>query len=638
MLGTRTKQVFSYGRRNQRVVNATDERDKNDLFPSLNASTVPRAPVASRMRKREDLVPVKSNSPIPRVIKIRKQKKKPSLVPSPPLNTITAADRQACVQNIIKDDKINYPKSARLPLKHNSPVDLTTPPRPPLCSYSINAPGSPAIISGGKVRKKPKARGGTPLSLKRSFAPFVDVEILVLDDDGRRVSQERRKSRTRVITNPIDAEPRKRRTEVLGGGPKPQRRIIPARDEGEPLIEHIPVKRVARKAKPRVIISDESESDGDAAPQTHQPEPSHKTESIVPVKLDTPPPRPRIPSQLHHVPPLRPTSEWELSDKTILSSPKNPHFKPLRHRSHSSRIAPINAPPPLRYQHFPSPVSRPRQLTPIRNGAGSRSRFPFQRPVLPSPSTPSDLDDLSFECPIINLASDLTTSGSSTLDRTSTNTDIHADPQPEYLMPLLEECAQESCGPHEFSAFIEMFPMDPIVWDTWNEWAAEDDGFRKIGEASYSEVFGIGDVVLKIVPLRDETPKRVVNGPTPSQARNRNKSNPASYGTVSQGQEEERDGPPPSDAKDVLKEVIVTRAMGDMCEGFVKLLKAYVVRGRYPEILLKLWDDYFERKGSENVRPGASTPISSAWIGHICCRYVWCLASIRHYCPAKWWA
>ena len=38
--------------------------------------------------------------------------------------------------------------------------------------------------------------------------------------------------------------------------------------------------------------------------------------------------------------------------------------------------------------------------------------------------------------------------------------------------------------------------------------------------------------------------------------------------------------------------------------GFVKLLKNYVVRGRYPEVLLQLWDEYNERKGSESIRPG----------------------------------
>jgi serine/threonine-protein kinase haspin len=108
---------------------------------------------------------------------------------------------------------------------------------------------------------------------------------------------------------------------------------------------------------------------------------------------------------------------------------------------------------------------------------------------------------------------------------------------------------------------------------------AEDDldvEFRKIGEASFSEVFGIGDVVLKIIPLRDEE-RNITN---------------------------DSETPAPSDANDVLKEVIVTQTMGEMCSGFVKLLRTYVVRGRYPSLLLDLWDKYNERKGSESVRPG----------------------------------
>ncbi|KAI0346874.1 hypothetical protein BDW22DRAFT_1321916 [Trametopsis cervina] len=40
-----------------------------------------------------------------------------------------------------------------------------------------------------------------------------------------------------------------------------------------------------------------------------------------------------------------------------------------------------------------------------------------------------------------------------------------------------------------------------------------------------------------------------------------------------------------------------------MCEGFVQLLRTYVVRGKYPSVLLDLWDEYDERKGSESARP-----------------------------------
>ena len=122
-----------------------------------------------------------------------------------------------------------------------------------------------------------------------------------------------------------------------------------------------------------------------------------------------------------------------------------------------------------------------------------------------------------------------------------------------------------------------MFPRDPIVQSSHD--GVSLPTFQKIGEASYSEVFGIGDVVLKIIPLRDET-KRPVDF------------------------HDDMDSPAPSDAKDVLKEVVVTKAMGEICDGFVRLLRAYVVRGRYPSLLLDLWDQYDNLKGSESIRPG----------------------------------
>ena len=133
-----------------------------------------------------------------------------------------------------------------------------------------------------------------------------------------------------------------------------------------------------------------------------------------------------------------------------------------------------------------------------------------------------------------------------------------------------------------------MFPFDPIVQTSHGgvgispvptkKSSKAAAAFQKIGEASFSEVFGIGDVVLKVIPLRDEEAAGIIRA--------------------------DEDLPDPSDAKDVLREIIVTRAMGEMCEGFVQLLRTYVVRGKYPSVLLNLWDEYDKRKGSESVRPG----------------------------------
>lgn len=211
----------------------------------------------------------------------------------------------------------------------------------------------------------------------------------------------------------------------------------------------------------------------------------------------------------------------------------------------------------------PSPILKTRQLTPIRGGRNQRL---FDPPFSLSPTTPTDFD-LSMDFSKLSIESP-----SQTQDTYRSEFEV-----PKYLEPLLEECHQETCGPYNFSAFIESFPFDPITSRGNDD---VDVSFRKIGEASYSEVFGIGDVVLKVIPIRDE-------------------SEAGQSFTL-----EEEDGPAPSDAKDVRKEIIVTRAMGEVYGGFVKLLKNYVVRGRYPEVLLQLWDEYNERKGSESIRPG----------------------------------
>ena len=175
--------------------------------------------------------------------------------------------------------------------------------------------------------------------------------------------------------------------------------------------------------------------------------------------------------------------------------------------------------------------------------------------------------------------------------------------QPPHLIPLLDECGQEA--PVEFSAFIEAFPVHPVVQSTCSGHAT----FQKIGEASYSEVFGIGDVVLKLIPIRNEEGSDEIDAETPA----------------------------PSDAKDVLKEIVVTRAMGEMCNGFVNLLKTYVIRGKYPSLLLDLWDEYNRTKGSESVRPGATPHIPILHLSLNLTRLVGCVAGVRYNRVAQWW-
>ncbi|KIJ56954.1 hypothetical protein M422DRAFT_218798 [Sphaerobolus stellatus SS14] len=140
-----------------------------------------------------------------------------------------------------------------------------------------------------------------------------------------------------------------------------------------------------------------------------------------------------------------------------------------------------------------------------------------------------------------------------------------------HLKPLLKECEQQA--PHDFTSFIETFPLHEL------HGSPSTLSFRKIAEASFSEVFAVGDIVLKVIPIRNE----------------------ASTGQHQGLSEEEM--PQESDAKDVLQEIVVTHAMGRVCSGFIKLLRTFVVVGRYPERLLSLWDQFNDRKQSENMRP-----------------------------------
>lgn len=165
--------------------------------------------------------------------------------------------------------------------------------------------------------------------------------------------------------------------------------------------------------------------------------------------------------------------------------------------------------------------------------------------------------------------------------------DSHQKRTPACLRPLLSECGQ--LVPFEFAPFIETLPVDPIVSFSDVNFTAGQScrTFAKVGEASYSEVFGIGNVVLKIIPLLDD------------------ESDASLTWTAT------HDPPPVSEVEDVLKEIMITRTMGEICKGFIKLLRAYVVQGSYPTSLLALWDGYNTKRGSESVRPGKSTVIFS---------------------------
>jgi hypothetical protein len=109
------------------------------------------------------------------------------------------------------------------------------------------------------------------------------------------------------------------------------------------------------------------------------------------------------------------------------------------------------------------------------------------------------------------------------------------------LQLLLAEADQTA--PQDFTTFINSFPREKMHGSKGNQPCYR---YRKIGDASYSEVFGIGRVALKIVPLESEATPFVVD--------------------------EDNERPFESTPENVLKEVMITKAMGDVCNGFIKLL------------------------------------------------------------------
>ncbi|KAH7887554.1 hypothetical protein F5I97DRAFT_1861246 [Phlebopus sp. FC_14] len=501
MLGTRTKQVFAYGRRGQRVVNISDRQDRES---GRERCENPSGDSAKRTEKRENTVFVSPSRPALQR-RTKRTSSSPVALPAP----TKKKSRSKGTGGITKK-----------PIRPR--FGPSTPTRQPLTPFRPNCT-SPNVLpfTSQKTSKPTTVKPVRRASLKPQ-SPLVAVDIIVIDENGGTVSQERRLSHPDIQTNPA------RTAKDFSGKFSKDVQPIIVSDDSE--LEEFPLKHPAKRPKKRcpvIISSDESEQECERVPRQNKgsiPNRSLSRTTSLRVEVLIPPPpwkAPKLPS-----PPCIDTS-------IQLSTPKSVFT-----------LVPSLIPPPL---------PKTRQLTPIR---GSATRAGFRRP-LPTPPTPTDLD-LSLELANLGISG-------------STDPDDLSFALPEYLVPLLKECSQ-TC-PYEFSAFIETFPFDPVV-QSLN--ADEDTNFRKIGEASFSEVFGIGDVVLKIIPIQNEED------------------------TIHQDAAE---FPATSDARHVLKEIIVTREIGEICNGFVKLLKTYVVRGRYPSLLLDLWDEYNERKGSESTRP-----------------------------------
>ncbi|WVQ65351.1 uncharacterized protein L199_003527 [Kwoniella botswanensis] len=137
------------------------------------------------------------------------------------------------------------------------------------------------------------------------------------------------------------------------------------------------------------------------------------------------------------------------------------------------------------------------------------------------------------------------------------------------LGDLLSACSSSTIG--QFTNFLEGGRLPEYC------------SIRKVGEASYSEVFGLvvnAEVryVLKVIPLLSSAEVNKTDGPMPDCTK----------------------------VEDGKREIEVTKRMSQVPGGgFVEYIGSYVVEGVYPQQLLEEWDEYKGTEGSASVRPSA---------------------------------
>jgi len=632
MIPTRTKQISVYGKRSKRVIVASPQDVNPDVPDKLEK-------LIHRMKKRENgsgttksVVRTKESSS-PRLSSLSKQRSLPNAS-----FTKNGVKQKIRFAKILAQDMARYPVSGLHEQEdYNQKSTLAAQStRVPLSSLSTNIANSPSSIRVSTGT--PKKKEGSPSRLITTKAlSTVQMDITVVDARGKMIKQEKRTARTDAIVSHARKSTRTAEVGILTTcrhHPVPSSSAVDmgssvdaasghpntlsnttSISSASPVVDDTEIvngtdiltgksqnRHRLRRALTKVILSDDDdEHNGDTEletmylpPETSPPPLSKSSRNLLSQTQESKLPEVKATTSNY----IRSLPKMEVviplaPDRRQLKPAPQPPFAQNIHSKNSLIQAKIpSRHPPVVYKTsydlIPSPLPTFRQLTPIRRSqdkgsTAKNSLFAYGRGVPPSPTTPTDTDsDLSFEFSQIDIG--ISREKLEALQLHDPDTRIN---YPQFLKPLLEECHQEACGPYEFSAFIKSFPFDPILQDSRQmsgRNSREVLRFKKIGEASYSEVFGIGDVVLKVIPLHDES-------------------------CPGKGGVSETDGPAPSEVKDVRKEIIVTRAMGEVHEGFVKLLKTYIVRGKYPEVLLSLWDEYNERKGSESVRPGKYKPL-----------------------------
>jgi serine/threonine-protein kinase haspin len=190
-----------------------------------------------------------------------------------------------------------------------------------------------------------------------------------------------------------------------------------------------------------------------------------------------------------------------------------------------------------------SPLPFTRKAKPATEAGNTTDTPPTHQPLLP-PSSPLTWDE------------SLTPEAVRILDLTSDDEEQSSVVAIERLLKVAGQAA-----PVEFATFLETFrtqDIDGISLAGTREKARSVQRtslkYRKLGDASYSEVFAIGDLVLKVIPLAVE-----IDG--------------ENSGDSEDDDDDDDDVPFKSSPENVLKEIVITKATGDVVDGFTKLLR-----------------------------------------------------------------
>ncbi|CEL63868.1 hypothetical protein RSOLAG1IB_05632 [Rhizoctonia solani AG-1 IB] len=527
----------------------------------------------------------------------RRRKRKPLLVPSP---KVKGSPKQSRI-----DKKIRASPSApfrRIPLQRsnhaNRALNKTQ-------ESTIDISDDEEYISPKKsspTKPKPQATRSNP----KPAAPRISDSVIVLSDDS--VGPESHPPKTSSLqlpSNALSLQPLSRQDAMTGTPPFLRRRMSSSRPSGStisrlsfgatanapPALPPSPI--IPSDDLPSPVDSDDEVAflDAAAALESDSVLAAIQTKSEIDLAPRRAlPPLPKPSGSGAKEPPVAPTSRPELKASKPGSSSG---LKPVLA---STKSAPLPSRPSILVVELPAPKRKPkttaraktteeelvteqpgtvkstesRELKPTKQSSSrGKSRSP-EKPATSFTSIPAPLPGPS-------------TKPTSAKISTKATTKVRSHPQPvsapysQALLGLLRECSQSE--PIDLGAFVATFSSDDVHIRFPCATTGPRRRWQKIGEASYSEVFRLGGVVVKIVPLKMEHDgwKGI-------------------------------DGPCVSEMADVQKEIAVTRAMGDIQAGFIKLAKVYVAFGSYPQELLDLWDAYDREFKSESIRPDSFLP------------------------------